>query len=367
MKILVYGLSNNIGGVESIVLSIISRLSDRCSFDLLISGECTYKDSLKNVNFLNIVSWGSNPSLFGKELADILLSSEYKCVWINGCIMANRTIISVIKKYSTAIILTHSHGTYFEEMNPIKSFILKGLHYLNRNYYLRNIDIPCACSMKSAEWYYGKKYCKNASIHVINNGVDVSKYYFKPELREQVRTELCLGNSLVLFHAGRLTLVKNQKKIINIVKAFVDKGKNVKLLIAGVGELEAELKEYVVNLNLISNVEFLGFRKDINRLCQAADAFILPSFHEGLPVTIIEAQATGLSCFISDTITKEADVSGLVHFLPLAKSDEQWAEVIEDNTNLVGRELAATAIVKHRYDIESVANDLYNLILSKAN
>lgn len=364
MKILVYGLSNNIGGVETIVLSIISRLLDRCSFDILISGQCAYKQFYQGpkIRFLDITSWGSNPSIFSKELADILNSENYEYVWINGCIMANKTIISTIKKNSNCKIITHSHGTSFEETNFFKSLILKSLHYINRNYYLKNIDIPCSCSLKSAKWYYGAKYSSKKKIYIVNNGVDIDKFSFNSDVRDKLRQEYGVGDAFLLFHAGRLTAVKNQKKILDITKELLKRGINVKLWIAGEGELESDLRSYADFLGVSSHVSFLGFRKDIYSLCQAADAFILPSFHEGLPVTVIEAQASGLSCFLSDTITKEADVSGLVHFISLDCSSMDWASEILNQPVIKNRLSAVDLIKEHRYDIQSIADDFYHLI-----
>ena len=360
---LVYGLSNGRGGVESIVLSIMSCLPE-CKFDILLSeGSCAYEELFNsNVNRINIASWGRSPQKFKADLESVLNNRIYDYVWINGCLMANRSIISVVRKYSNAKIITHSHGTSFEEGSAIKSVILKILHYVNRPFYLENTDFPCCCSLKSAEWYYGKNFCKKQKVFVVNNGVDVERFQFNKTTRDTLRAELAAGDSFVLFHAGRLTHVKNQTKILEITKSLINSGKNVKLWIAGVGELEEHLKQYASELGISSMVSFLGFRNDVSSLCQAADAFLLPSFHEGLPVTIIEAQATGLSCFVSDRVTREADVSGLVDFIPIEKSSDEWAGEINNFKYMSDREAATSLIKSKRFDLDSVAEDFFKFI-----
>ena len=210
-----------------------------------------------------------------------------------------------------------------------------------------------------------QELCKKQKVFVVNNGVDVERFQFNKTTRDTLRAELAAGDSFVLFHAGRLTLVKNQKKILEITKSLINSGKNVKLWIAGVGELEEQLKQYASELGISQMVYFLGFRNDVSSLCQAADAFLLPSFHEGLPVTIIEAQATGLSCFVSDRVTREADVSGLIDFIPIEKASDEWANEIINYAYMSDRATATYMIKSKRFDLKSVAEDFLHFITLK--
>lgn len=359
-RILVYGLSNHWGGVEAIVMAIVERLAQYCHFDIIHSNtpssyEMKYEN--ENVQFVHIPTWGSDRKGFTKGLIALLKATNYDNVWINGCIMSNVTIVSVVKRYSDAKIITHSHGSSFEEKNIIKRWILLGMHYWNRRIYHKLIDIPCCCSLKSADWFCGKSYTKAHDVYFIKNGVDYKSYKFNPHMRVDYRKQLNIDrDTLVLFHAGRLTQVKNQCKILEILQSLVSHGKKTLLLIAGVGELHDELVAYAAKLGISDKVRFLGMRNDVNHLMQAADAFLLPSFHEGFPVTIVEAQSAGLPCFVSENLSHEVDITNSVKFVSIESDAEIWCKEIElfDNEK---REHISALVKQHGYDIVDVVND----------
>lgn len=364
-RILVYGLSNNWGGVESIVMSIVERLARYCQFDIIHSNapslyEKKYEN--KNIRFVHIPTWGGDRNGFAQGLKTLLRETKYDYVWINACIMSNATILSVVKKYSDAKVITHSHGSSFEETNLIKRWVLLGMHYWNRRKYHQYVDMPCCCSFKSAEWFYGKTYTKEHDVYFVKNGVDYGKCKFDMSTREEYRRRLNAdGETLVLFHAGRLTQVKNQRKLLEILQVLVDRGKKVLLLIAGVGELHDDLVAYAKELGISDKVKFLGMRHDVNCLMQAADAFLLPSFHEGFPVTIVEAQSAGLPCIVSANLSREVDITKSVKFVPINSGAETWCEEIEKFDTM--RRIEVSTLVKQcGYDIEDVSNNFKNKI-----
>ena len=132
-------------------------------------------------------------------------------------------------------------------------------------------------------------------------------------------------------------------------------------MLVGKGELEEDIRTNIDKLNLSGNVIITGVRSDVPAILSAADAFIMPSFFEGMPNTIIEAQATGLPCIISDSITKEANITGLVKYLPLSNSAEQWAN---ECLAAVASERKDTkpAFIANKYDIDSVVNEFIRLV-----
>ena len=133
------------------------------------------------------------------------------------------------------------------------------------------------------------------------------------------------------------------------------------LLLVGTGELEEDIKQEVKTLGLDSKVIFTGVRKDIPQLLSAMDVMIFPSLYEGMPNVIIEAQATGLPCVISDTITAEANITGLVEYKSLSISPDGWADTA---IKLLGHKRKDTKedFLKNKYDIESVTNEFVNLV-----
>lgn len=367
-KILVYGLSESWGGVESIVMNIILHTASICQFTILLpKAECPYKKRFhkKGIEFAHIESWGANLRGFKSDLKNELLKKEYDYVWINACLMSNKTILSVTKKYSNAKIITHSHGSSFEENNLIKKWILLFLHKLNRHYYLKTIDYPCMCSIKSGEWYYGKKYLEKNNVHYVKNGIDTEKFKFNQSIRDEYRKALGIKDELALFHVGRLTAVKNQHLLLAMVPKLLESGIKVRLYIAGEGELKTSLFSYAKELNISQYVSFLGNRKDVDKLYQAADILLLPSFHEGFPLTLVEAQTSGLNCLVSEHVSKETSIVGIVSFLPIGQdSIDKWVSAIllSQHSETVDRSQYANLMRNEGFDINIVSEEFVKFI-----
>ena len=366
-RFLVYGLSNQWGGIEAIVHSIINQLENNIQFDILISGKGTdmrHKAHGRNVKIIPITAWGTNVRKFRNELKIIVSNTHYDYVWINASLMCNRDIISVTRKYSQAEIITHSHGTYFEEENKLKEKILLFLHSMNRSYYSKNVKYKLMCSEASGKWFYGEKASDSGELHLIKNGIDTSVFKFDNNTRNNLRTSLGLTDEKVILHAGRLTEVKNQKFLIRLMRQIADQKMNVKLLIVGDGELRAELEDLITRLELNNFVMLLGSRSDINHFYQASDIFVLPSLHEGFPVTLTEAQTAGLPCVVSDRVSKETNITGAVKFLPIDNSSySKWIEEIDKiNFSIDQRKYIGDLVIQNHFDISDVAKDFKSIL-----
>ena len=174
---------------------------------------------------------------------------------------------------------------------------------------------------------YGKKSKVNNDYIFIKNGIEASKFVFDPIKREKVKDDLGIKeNTFVIGHVGRFAAQKNHKFIIDIFEGVLKVKQDVILLLAGVGELQNEIIEYSKKKGIFNHIKFLGEIENVHLLFQALDVFILPSLYEGLPVVGIEAQASGLKCLFSDTITTEVDVTGNVKFIPL--QEKEWISEI---------------------------------------
>ena len=135
---------------------------------------------------------------------------------------------------------------------------------------------------------------------------------------------------------------------------------NALLMLVGDGEKKSEIKEQINALGIEESVIFTGVRSDVPALLSAMDVFVFPSFYEGMPNTVIEAQATGLPCVIADTITEEAGITGIVHYMPLSASPEQWAE---QAIECASKERADTKefFLREMYDVDSVVEKFVKL------
>lgn len=212
----------------------------------------------------------------------------------------------------------HIHSSASDSI--IKSFLVHKISKYS--------DYNLACSQEAGNWIYGKK-----KFTVMKNAIDAEAFRVNHENREQYRQKFGFDHNItVLGTVANFSAVKNPKGLLDIFVAIHKINPNTRLLWVGEGQCRAEIEKRIKEEQLESKVKLLGARKDVAYVLQAMDAFLLPSFHEGLPVSVIEAQAAGLKCFISDCVTDEADITERCDFLPLHQ-ENVWAEKIL-NTDL---------------------------------
>ena len=224
-------------------------------------------------------------------------------------------IAPAAKKHGISKICVHCHSTEFS---------LKGNSKRNElfaRYSRKFIKDKFACSYNAGKFWY-----KNCDFTVINNAIDCEKYIFSEDKREELRKSLNLDNRFVVGHIGRCDIPqKNHKFLLSIFSEIVKINPDSALLLIGAEEND-ELSEYCKQKSIYEKVKFLGFRRDIDKLLSACDVFIFPSTKEGLPVSIIEAQASGLPILLSDSVTNEVCVTDLVTMFSLNNSPKDWAE-----------------------------------------
>ena len=240
------------------------------------------------------------------------------------------------------ITIGHSHSTDQKE-KKLKTKIKKKLQRLVE----RESDYCFACSEDAGKWLFPHK-----AFTVLKNAINTNLFAINEAVRNEVRDELKLSGKLVLGAVGSLTSVKNPYGMIEIFRAVLAQNKNAVLLWIGDGPYRTAIEQKLVEEQLSNHVIMTGVRSDVYRLMQAMDVFLLPSIWEGLPVVLIEAQAAGLPCLVSDTVTKEANLTGLCTYLP-NDQPEAWVKPI---ANMDGSRLdTSAAIMKSGYDIRTTA------------
>lgn len=182
-----------------------------------------------------------------------------------------------------------------------------------------------ACGNEAGKFLYGNK-----KFNIINNAIDIDKFYNARKLNEI--NGIDIKNKYVILHVGRLSEQKNHNFIVKIMSKL---DKDIVLFCCGTGPLEKDIKNLIINNNLENNMVLLGSRNDIPNLMKTANLMILPSLYEGLPVSLIEAQASGLKSISSNTIDKDCDLGlGLVDFLPINDNNEEiWIKKITSYKN----------------------------------
>ncbi len=207
----------------------------------------------------------------------------------------------------------------------------------------RFTDYPLACSQQAGKWIYGDR-----PFTVLNNALDTSLFRYSLAKRKQIRNKLGLDECMVLGTVANLSHVKNPIGLLDIFQVIHIHNPATKLIWVGEGNERNVIESRIHAKKIEDCVLLLGTRNDVHDLLQAMDIFLLPSFNEGLPVSVIEAQAAGLPCYISDSVTSEVDITGLCHFLPI-NEPEKWANaVLSDHTVRIDTSMK---IVEAGYDI----------------
>ena len=229
---------------------------------------------------------------------------------------------------------------------------------------IRNIvkrDIPkyathmFAVSRNAGEWLFGKDNMDLGKVTIWPNAIDSKAFRFNPETRGTVRAKMEWADKTVLIHVGNFTYPKNHPFLLDIFDAFAKDNDNAVLALVGKGDTELEaIKSKAVSLGLQDKVQFLGGREDVPDLLQAADAFVFPSINEGFPGAVLEAQAAGLPCLISDCITDEVVILDSTVQMPLERPATEWAAKI--------KELLETRRKDTYQDIRQAGYDIRDLV-----
>ena len=227
------------------------------------------------------------------------------------------------------------------------------------------VDYPYACSTEAGIWLFGKNIVKNKKFKIIKNGIDIEKYEYSKIKRESLRKKLGLKEEKIIGHVGSFTYPKNHKFLLEIFNEVQKQRDDVKLLLVGDGELREEITDQIKRQNLEEKIILAGLVENVQDYLQVMDVFLFPSHFEGLPVSVVEAQATGLKCFLSDRITQEVDLDcDLIDWNSLEKSSKEWSEEILNNLDYE-RYSRNENIEKAGYDVRVNAIELeenYNII-----
>ncbi len=255
-------------------------------------------------------------------------------------------------KLDVKSILTLEEGVGGTLKKIIKLQLRKRIHKYTTHYF--------SCGEKAGNWLFGEK----TKQVLMNNAIDVEKFKFNRAIAKDYREKFNITNELIIGHVGRFDNQKNHTFLLEIFAAILEAAPNCKLYLIGDGPLKSKIERQAENLSIKGKIEFLGVRTDIPELSQMMDVFLFPSLYEGLPVTLVEAQAAGLRVFAADTITKEVRLSNLIEFIPLDKPAAYWAKKILE-TNPSERKDIKDEIIDNGYDIVSNSLRIQNFYLQQ--
>lgn len=248
--------------------------------------------------------------------------------------------------------IAHSHSTSAKKI---------WIHKLFRPFLNAVCTQRFACSVQAGIWMYGNRYARGKKqFRVILNGIAIEAFRYDDRMRIKVREEFGFGEeTVVIGHVGNYMPVKNHAWMITVLAALVKQGRNAALLLVGDGALRAQMEEQIRTLGLEAHVRLTGVRNEIPALLQAMDVFLFPSFYEGMPIALVEAQAAGLPCVVSDVITDDACITEQVKKISLSERADTWADAVweagqeerRDNTETIaeaGFDVRALGEIYHR-------------------
>lgn len=348
------------GGLESMLMNYYRYIDrEKIQFDFLVHRQerAAYDDEIeamggKIYRLPRLVPWSKAYLTALNRFFDE--HPEYRIVHVHQDCLSS-VILKAAQQHNIPVRIAHSHSANQD----------KNLKYPVKLWYKRSISKYAtnlfACGEDAGDWMFGGE-----PFQIINNAIDVAAYTYVPTKRQEMRRQLGLENELTIGHVGRFNQPKNHPFLLDIFAVLLKKEPNAILLLVGGGENMPKIQAKAHTLGIAEHVRFLGVRSDVADLMQAMDVFVFPSLYEGLPVTMVEAQAAGLPCLISDKIPPECILTnGLVGVLPLSAEPETWAAKILEKKNLP-RIDRRSEIAAHGFDITTEAVKLQKFYLEAA-
>lgn len=361
MKILIDGMPRKLGGIGTLLMNLVhynEKQGNRGKiiFEFLVPIGSAYIGVLESEGY----KYFEVPKVLTKEykrtICDIFKHNNYEYVWINNTSKINITLPRIAKKYGAKVIV-HSHGVA-TEARGFKKIVFSIIEKVNTREYCNLIDIPFACSRASAEFFYPKELLENCII--VSNGIETENFLFNEDERIRIRSELGIDcNDILIGAVGRLTAVKNYVFLVDLLSELPNQ---YKVIVLGDGEDEEYLKD-AIERNKVGNRFFLlGKKQSVSSYLSAMDIFAMPSLNEGMPFSLIEAQASGLKCIVSTGVSDEAKIIDSVFFVSL-DNKQAWIEAIRDKTFLNSRrDELNSEIVEAGYSIETSYRTFLNAI-----
>lgn len=355
------------GGVESVILNYSKKMdAQKFEFHIItqdLNDHKCIKDFVDNGFIVHTITH-KRKSLFKNifEIFAILKKEKFDIVH-SQMTLTNFYVLFIAKILNIKIRLSHSHN-YFCTSNHIKKIIYHSLAIINQ---IVATDY-LACGIDAASFLFGKKNVENGKVFILNNAIKLGEYAFDQSVRERIRMEYSLEDTFCIGHVGRFMNQKNHTFLIDVFNEVYKKLPQSRLLLIGDGDLIENIRNKVKKLGLEKYVIFTGNIKNVNEMYQVMDVLVLPSLYEGLPVVLIEAQASGLKCIVSNKVDERSALTDQVEFIPL-NDYKNWAEIITKNIDkhhAENRRINNRTILEEKgYSIEIEAKKLENYYLSK--
>lgn len=359
----------NRGGAENAIMNYYREIDrSKVQFDFLItdSRKSDFEDEILSlggkvyrVRLLTI----KHPMRYISDVKSFFKTHpEYQIVHSHT---SSKSVIplAIAKYYKIPIRIAHSHNAKTESgmSGKIRDCLKPFLKYIANVFF--------SCGEQASQWLYGKKFNKRRQVSIIHNVIDANKFRFNVERRREIREQLSIDKeTIVIGNVARFSIQKNHRFSLMILKEFLALYPKSKLLLIGDGQEKENIIKYAKELGILENLIMVGAIPNVYDFLQAMDVFILPSLFEGLPLSIIEAQVSGLPCYTTlGTVSSECSVTELVNYLPLESGAAHWAEEIYKTVSSdYNRTDRYEEIKSAGYDSVTTANTLQDLYINLA-
>lgn len=348
------------GGLETMIMNYYRNIDrTKVQFDFLTHRleKAAYDDEIEKLGgkIYHLPKLNPFSPYYIKKLNEFFIEhKEYDIVHCHQDCLSG-VVLKYAKKNGVKFTIAHAHSS---NQNKNLKYLIK---LLEKKKIKKYADYLFACSKKAGEWMF-----ETNNFEVLNNAIDIDLYNYNEEKSLYMKKKLGIEEKFVIGHVGSFYYPKNHKFIIKLFNEICTKNSNTVLVLVGDGSLKDEIQNEVDKLGIKDNVMFLGHRKDVNDLMQAMDVFIFPSIYEGLGLVLIEAQAAGLKCIVSDRIPDEAIITDDIVKINLEDKLSYWVDRVLENYPKYDRKNNKEQIEKANYDIKSNARKLEEFYLDRS-
>lgn len=347
------------GGLATVMMNLYRNINKK-QFDIDFASTNSELDEslIQELNrsgssYYSLGSRKKNILKYSKRLSKVIKRGNYDIIHINSNSATALIELEVAKKYCIKKRIVHNHTSICDH---------KILHMVCYPFFRKSYTDAIACSRKAGEWIF-----RDGNFQVLNNGIDSERYRFSKKYRTQIRMQYGITEkTTVLGHVGKIYKPKNHLFLIDIFNDFHTLNQDSKLLLVGDGDMRHEIEKKVERLGLHNDVIFAGMQRKPEQFLSAMDVFVFPSIWEGMPLSVIEAQASGLLCLVSDRIDEGIAISKSLKRISIEKGSEPWIEDLTD-IDISNREsnsdLSIKMIIDAGYDAKRNSielEDIYN-------
>lgn len=364
----------NHGGIEHFIMNVYRKMDrSKVQFDFMerVNERCVFDDEIEAMGgrIFRCASPDRHPLRSGRFYRKFFANHPEYCI-----VHEHRSTLSGFLGFMRAAsdehvptIIVHAHSSSLSSWygglgNAVERITDKGnkrqISHIATDYF--------ACSEAAKGWLFPPESGVADKVHLVPNGIDAVRFAFNEQDRDAVRRQFGIPeDAFVIGHVGRFSNEKNQTFLLDAL-ASLHQNRSVYLLLLGAGSTKVEIEAKASKLGIGDRVVFAGLQDETWKFYSAMDVFCMPSLHEGLPVSAVEAQASGLPVLLSDGISQDADLGGDVEFKPLDDGPRSWGEtLLAKHATPAERAKGVGTVTAAGYDVATVASELQKFYLER--